>query len=176
MRGLQASLLVTAALGATSLAHAQGLGLGGTAKVGYGVTNRVTGTGGASGSISGLELGFEFPISGFGPIALYGAPSVLMGGRLVRGGDIDGDIYRFLVVARQNVPLTQAYLFAGAGISQARMRTPGFANRSGFATTLGGGVPMTGFIPGAQTSLELAMHQGNAPALRGFTVSLVARF
>jgi hypothetical protein len=145
-------------------------------KIGYGSTESIQDRQNRQRRLTGLELGVDLPL---GPVLpgfdVYASPSVLMGGQFTQGSDLDGFVYRFNLSARRHLT-SEVYGYAAAGVAHTVARGDQFADRSGFNWTVGFGYELGRLIPGAQTQAEILLHQGDAPAFRGYSVGLGIRF
>lgn len=135
-------------------------------KVGYTTGNSFTlNDNTTSARLSGPEIGLEVPFKGVGGLAnVVFAPSVLLGGQLNKGSDLDGYVYRLNLIARTG--MTGANAFYGIGYNYATPRGgANFSKKSGTEIVIGGAAPLIG------GGFEIAYHITSLGPARGFTVS-----
>ena len=94
------TLLPLALFAVAGVASAQRAPLGLRARIGYGVTPQFR-TFGDRRNLSGPEIAFGIPIGRFAGGDVLLEPSFFGGGRLVSGGDNDGDVYRLTLFAHR---------------------------------------------------------------------------
>lgn len=132
---------------------------------------------GDSGRLTGPELGIDLKFQSLGPVNIYFSPSVFLGGKLAHGSDNDGTIYRFMLRAQQNVPLTGFYGFVAAGYAHSQARANEFNDVNAFETQLGAGYSLGGaFLGHFSPNLELSFYQAPRGQLRGVSLGLSVGF
>src|SRR5258707_357806 len=95
---IRLALLVALASGAT-LSQADLLGI--RIRAGLHWTSNFDLRNGGTGHLEGPELGADFPMSNMFGLPIYMSPSIVWGGRLRHGADIDGNVYRFMLTTRK---------------------------------------------------------------------------
>lgn len=162
MRGIVVGML---ALGVVAGASAQSLRV----SAGYGFSNSFDGNAGNSVKLQGLQLGVDLNLYRVGPVGVYLSPSYLSG----KG---EGDVYRFLVTGRFDVPLTGFNVKAGVGFARAVDRGAGFDDQNSFVTMLGVGVPLQTPLSPLAPNLEIQTYLASNGALRGWFFGVSAGF
>lgn len=164
---------LTAVLAVAAAAHAQDTRF----RLSYLSTDRFPLKNGNDGRLTGPELGLDIKFQSIGPVNLYFSPSAFLGGKLAHGSDNDGTIYRFMLRAQQNVPLTGFYGFVAAGYAHSQARANEFNDVDAFETQFGGGFALGGNFLGHFTpNLELSVYQASKGQLRGISVGLNVGF
>ena len=132
---------------------------------------------GDSGRLTGPEIGIDLKFQSFGPVNIYFSPSVFLGGKLAHGSDNDGTIYRFMLRAQQNIPMTGLYGFAAAGFAHSQARNNEFNDVDSFETQLGAGYSLGGtFLGHFSPNLELSFYQAGKGQLRGVSLGVSVGF
>jgi hypothetical protein len=132
---------------------------------------------GGKGNLEGPEVGVDFPIQNLAGIQLYASPSIVFGGKLVHGSDIDGQIYRFMVSARKT--LNRDGFFGSLSLGAAHTESRGlneFKSADGFIGAVGLGSPLKFKILGVSPNFEGRYYFSSKDQLRGFTIGLSASF
>lgn len=144
--------------------------LGANIKVGYTFGNSLTlNDGTTSKRLNGPEIGVEIPAFSLGPTSINFAPSVLLGGQLNHGNDLDGYVYRMMLLGRASA--VGATAFYGIGYSYQTPRGgANFDKKGGVEFQVGGAAPLVG------GGLELTFHSGSVPAARGYSLSYTLKF
>ena len=176
---LNSRILIAAgltAMASVSFAQVPIPSIGAKLHVDYTTTGDFTLKSGSTGHLSGPEIGVEFPLSKAGTgtsLNLY--PSVLLGNS--KGASATkGQVWRFMLSARQNMPGTGFYTFAAAGASYTQSQGGTFNDVNAFETQVGGGLPLTGLLGHLSPSLEVIYHNANKGQLRGFSAGVSVNF
>lgn len=146
-------------------------------KVGYHFTQNFELRNGSSGNLEGPEVAADFPLAKYPGFQLYITPSVMFGGKLTHGSDVDGTIYRFMVTARQT--LTREGLYGGISVGAAHSESRGlneFKDQNGFVTAVSLGTPLKFKFLGLSPSLEGSYYFSSKDQFRGFTIGFAASF
>jgi hypothetical protein len=146
-------------------------------KLGYHFTNSFELKNGNGGSMQGPDIGVDFPMFKFPSIQIYASPSVMLGGKLSHGGDIDGQIYRFMISARQTLTKVGIFGAVGAGVAHSQSRGKNeFRSQNGFLTNITLGVPLKFNFLGITPNFEGSYYFSSQDQFRGFTIGLSASF
>jgi len=146
-------------------------------KLGYHVSQTFELKNGSHGHLEGPEVAADFPLGRFPGLQLYATPSVMFGGKLTHGKDIDGTIYRFMVTARQT--LTRDGLYGAFSLGAAHSESRGlnqFRDENGFVTAVSLGTPLKFKVLGISPSLEGGYYFSSKDQFRGFTIGIAASF
>ncbi len=128
-------------------------------------------------SMSGPEIGVDFPLAKVPGFQLYASPSVVLGGQLFSGSDVDGQIYRFMVTGRQT--LNRDGLFGAVSLGAAHSEPRGgneFRSASGFVGAATIGTPLKFKILGITPNVEGRYFFSSKDQFRGFTIGVSANF
>ena len=167
---MTAKLIPIAALVALAVtANAQVTGF--RIRAGYGWSGSIN-----SRHLQGPEVGLDFPVQKLPLVEIDFTADWLMGGQLVHGGDLDGNVYRFLLSARAQIPGAKVSVFGGLGWATAQSRGGQFASINGEVMQLGVGFPLGMKTPLLAPSLEVAGTFASKSGLSGFNVSLAVHF
>ena len=145
--------------------------------VGYHFTSDFRLRDGGKDSMSGPEIGADFPLTKLPGIQLYVSPSIVLGGQLLSGSDVDGQIYRFMLTARQT--LGRDGLYGAFSIGAAHSEPKGgkeFRSASSVVAGITVGTPLKFKILGITPSVEGRYYWGAKDQFRGFTIGLSASF
>lgn len=142
---------------------------GGKIRVGYTYGNSFTLNDNSSKRLSGPEIGLEIPFRTMGPLSISFAPSVLLGGQLSKGSDLDGYVYRTMILARTNAAVASAFYGVGY-VYQSPRGGAAFDKKGGYEIQIGGAAPLVG------GGLELTYHITNVNAAKGYTLSYLLKF
>jgi hypothetical protein len=145
-------------------------------KAGYGWSGNITDSGGARRKLQGPEVGVEIPVQRLPLVEFAIGVDVLLGGQLSRGSDLDGNVYRFLGIARAHIPGTNMSAWLGAGWATAQSRGGQFGAFNGAITQIGLAIPLGAIIPTMVPTLEVAATMGGKSGLNGVSVGLSFRF
>jgi hypothetical protein len=132
---------------------------------------------GGNGTMSGPEVGIDFPITRLPGIQLYASPSVVFAGRGGLSSGTEGQIYRFSISARQRV--SRDGLFATGSIGFAHSQASAaeeFRSANGFVASIGLGAPLKFKFAGVSPSLEGRYYFSSEDQFRGFTVGFSIDF
>lgn len=141
--------------------------------VGYGSTGDFVNKNDKTVNIVGPEIGLELPFTKIGPVELTFAPSVFLGGRLSHSKDSDGDVYRYLLLARMPVGKEGAYVLAGGGYAHSFDRASQFDAVNGTVGRFGVGFPVRlGPLSSFKPAIEISVYAGPNGQLRGTFFSL----
>ena len=149
-------------------------GVGARFHVGYTTTGNFTMKDGSSAHIAGYEYGVEFPVFKLGGSSINLYPSALIPKK--NSSNSSGKVWRFLLIARQNLPGTQLYTFYAAGVSYTQAEAGAFDDVSAFETQVGGGLPLTGLLGKLSPAVEVAYHNANKGQIKGFTIGVNVSF
>ncbi len=128
-------------------------------------------------AMSGPEVSADFPLFKLPGLQLFATPSVMFGGQLLHGSDIDGTIYRFMVTGRQTV--NKDGLFAGLSAGVAHSVSRGlneFKSADGFISAISLGMPLKFKILGISPNIEGRYYFSSEDQFRGITIGLSASF
>lgn len=156
-----------AALAAVSCAQVTGIRV----RAGYGWSGAIN-----SRHLTGPELGFDLPVQKLPLVEIDFTGDWLMGGQLAHGGDLDGNVYRFMLSARAQVPGAKVSVFGGLGWATAQSRGGQFAAENGEVLQLGVGFPLGAKTPLIAPSLEVAGTFASKSGLSGFNISVAVHF
>lgn len=128
-------------------------------------------------SMSGPEIGADFPLTKLPGIQLFASPSIVFGGQLLSGSDVDGQIYRFMLTARQNLSKEGLYGSVSAGVAHSMSRGGNeFRSASGFVGSAMIGSPLKFKILGITPNVEGRYYFSSEDQFRGFSIGLSANF
>jgi hypothetical protein len=167
--------LVTAVTGFGLVALSSAQLTGFRVRAGYGWSGAINTVSGSR-HMNGPELGVDFPLTHLPLVEVNLTGDVLLGGQLSRGGDLDGNVYRFLLSARAQIPGSKVGVFGGVGWGTAQARGGEFGSFSGSVMQLGVSVPLGASLPLVSPSLEVAGTTASKSGLSGFSVSLAVKF
>jgi|GEM_PF-6819340 len=159
----------------SAMASAQGI-LGVRASLGYGWSGRFESNRLDSISFNGPELSLEFPMLRIPLVAdlSFGA-SAFLGGRLISGGDNDGDVIKLLVNARtRTIPSTSLYGIVGLGYGFSVDRGSQFNESNGLVARFGLGYGLGPTFLGGRAGIETYYVAGPNGQLRGYFFALTA--
>jgi|GEM_PF-1731413 len=171
------TVLACSLAGAAIAAHADGDAIGIRLKVGYHVTQSFELRDHSSGHLEGPEISADFPLSKVPGLQFFVTPSVMFGGQLTHGHDVDGTIYRFMLTARETISKDGLYgaVAAGAAHSESRGLNE-FKDQNGFVSSVTVGMPLKFKILGVTPSLEGSYYISGQDQFRGFSITLSASF
>ena len=170
------SLATLAALSIAADSRASDI-IGIRVKLGYHFSNSFELKNGNGGSMQGPDIGLDFPMFKFPGVQLYASPSVMLGGKLSHGGDIDGQIYRFMLSARQTLTKEGIFGSVGAGVAHSQSRGKNeFRSETGFLSNITLGVPLKFKFLGITPNFEGSYYFSSQDQFRGFTIGLSASF
>lgn len=172
MRKLALTFAVCAAFAA---AHAQLTGI--HVFAGYGWSGSVPNTTTGSTHLVGPEIGFDLPLAHLTQVEFDFRADILLGGQLSHGSDLDGNVYRFLAIARTSIPGSKVSTYAGVGWASAQARAGEFASFNGSVTQLGVSVPV-GAGPASRLAptLEIGTTIAGKSGLGGYSICLGLHF
>lgn len=129
--------LLTASLALAGIACADGEKLGFRLNVGYYIGQSFRLKNGGNGSLNGPALSLDVQLTHSKGIEWAVTPGIVLGGKLAHGSDTDGNIYSFLLTARQQFARDGLYIKAGAGFgfSQSRAGVNAFKDANDFLGT-----------------------------------------
>ena len=164
---LSLGLLVVA-----GFAKAQRVPLGLRVRVGYGFSPNFQTDGGRK-DLTGPEIAFAIPVGAFAGGDLLLEPSFFGGGRLVHGGDNDGDVYRLTLFAHRTLGRGIG-VRAGVGFGLgARGRGGNFDGKSDLIFDLGVEIPFRlKVLKTAQTYADVHNVFSGESQLEGFFVGV----
>ncbi len=146
-------------------------------KVGYHVTQNFELKDHSNGHLEGPEVAADFPLAKYPGIQLYVTPSVMFGGKLTHGSDVDGTIYRFMLTAHQALTKDGFYGAVSAGVAHSETRGLNeFKDQNGFVTALTLGTPLKFKVLGITPSIEGSYYFSSRDQFRGFTIGIAASF
>jgi len=96
---------------------------------------------GNTGSLNGLELAVDFPFSRWHRWELAFTPAIVLGGALGKGGDTDGQVYRFSLSLRSWIS-SAMYAHIQAGFAHTEARNSSFKDVNDFTTGVALGFPI----------------------------------
>lgn len=172
---LKAALACSAATCAVAASATDVIGV--RLKVGYHFSQSFELKDGSSGHLEGPEVAADFPLTKLPGIQLYATPSVMFGGKLTHGSDVDGTIYRFMLTARQT--LNKDGLYGALGIGAAHSETRGlndFKDANSFVSSVSLGTPLKFKLAGIGVSLEGTYYYSTKDQFRGFTIGFAGSF
>ncbi len=158
------------------LASAQDV-IGVRLNVGYHFTHDFRLRDGGRKNMSGPEIGADFPLAKLPGMQIYASPSIVLGGQLFSGSDVDGQIYRFLVTARQT--LNSDGLYGAFSIGAAHSEPKGdnqFRSASSIVAAATIGTPLKFKILGITPNVEGRYYWGAKDQFRGFSIGVSANF
>ena len=172
---MKRALLPIAVLAIAASASAQREPLGFRVRIGYGFTPKFA-TKGERRDLSGPEVAVAIPVGTFAGGDVLLEPSFFGGGRLVHGGDNDGDVYRLTLFAHR-------YLARGIGVRAglgfglgARGRGGNFDGKSGLIFDVGVEIPFKQkLLRSAQTYADVHNVFSGEKQLEGFFVGVGVR-
>ena len=169
-------LIAVASLAAVSAANASDV-IGVRLKIGYHWTNSFELKNGGSSQLEGPEIGLDFPIQKLPGFTIYVSPSVMLGGKLTHGGDIDGTIYRFMLSTRQTISKDGWFAGVSAGVAHSVSRGLNeFRDSDGFVSGVTIGTPLKLKFLGISPNIEGSYYFSTKDQFRGFTLGLSASF
>lgn len=175
-RKLNRTYTVALALAGAAICNAQEV-VGIRVNLGYHWTQGFELRDGSSGDLTGPELGVDFPLFSFAGIQLDASPSVVFGGKLSLGGEVEGQLYRFLATGRKTLTNDGLYVVGGAGFGHSEARgDQEFKSSSGFVGCIALGTPLRFNLFGVSPNVEGRYYFSNEDQFRGFTIGLSARF
>lgn len=146
-------------------------------KLGYHVTNSFELKNGNSGHLEGPEVGIDFPLQKLPGVQIYASPSVMFGGKLKHGGDVDGTIYRFMLSARQTLTKEGVFGSVSAGVAHSISRGLNeFKDSDAFLSGITIGTPLKFKFLGISPNLEGSYYFSSKDQFRGFTIGVSASF
>ncbi|MFI5385833.1 MAG: hypothetical protein ACHQ50_06900 [Fimbriimonadales bacterium] len=164
-------IVATALMGS---AHAQVGGIRFSA--GYGWSGSIPNTTTGSSHLLGPELIAELPAAHMTQVEFDFRADVLLGGQLARGSDLDGTVYRFLLIARTSVPGSKVSTFGGIGWGTAQARAGEFAGFSGMVNQIGLSFPLGIGSSGLAPTVELASSIASRSGLSGYSLTIGLHF
>jgi hypothetical protein len=172
---LKAALACSAATCAVAASASDVIGV--RLKLGYHFTQSFELKNGSTGNLQGPEVAADFPLTKYPGLQLYVTPSIMFGGKLTHGSDVDGTIYRFMVTARQT--LNKDGLFGALGIGAAHSESRGtneFRDANSFVTSACLGTPLKFKLGGIGLNLEGTYYFSTKDQFRGFTIGVSGSF
>lgn len=130
--------LLAAGLAVAALASAQDDKLGFRFNFGYYIGQSFRLRNGGNGALNGPAISLDVQIAKSHGVEWALTPGIVLGGKLMHGSDTDGNIYSFLLTARQNFSRDGFYMKAGAGFgfTQSRANANAFRDSHDFMGTL----------------------------------------
>lgn len=172
---LKAALACSAATCAVAASASDVIGV--RLKVGYHFTQSFELKDGSNGHLEGPEVAADFPLAKYPGIQLYATPSIMFGGKLTHGSDVDGTIYRFMVTARQTLNRDGLYGTFGVGAAHSESRgTNEFRDANSFVTSVSLGTPLKFKLAGIGLSLEGTYYFSTKDQFRGITIGVAGSF
>jgi hypothetical protein len=171
MKSKLVTTIVIASIAAASSAQVTGFRV----RAGWGWSGAIDTTSGSR-HMNGPEFGVDFPLTHLPLVEVNLTGDVLLGGQLSHGGDLDGNVYRFLLSARAQIPASKIGVFGGVGWATAQARGGEFGSINGEVFQLGVSFPLGVNAPLITPSLELAGTMASKSGLSGFSLSIAVRF
>lgn len=170
-------VIVTTALGFTAMMASAQEVIGVRLNVGYHFTTDFRLKDNSKKSMSGPEIGADFPLAKLPGMQLYVSPSIVLGGQLLSGSDVDGQIYRFMLTARQILNSDGLYGAFSIGAAHSEPRgSKDFRSASSVVAGITVGTPLKFKILGITPNVEGRYYWGAKDQFRGFTIGLSANF
>jgi phage tail tape-measure protein len=142
--------------------------------VGYGFSGGIERPQGGTARLQGPVVAFNVPIGETAGFAADLTASAFFGGRLISGGDADGDVLRLMVTGRRPIGET-LNLVLGGGVSVSSARGNAFRNESGGVLLLGAGYRLRGFQERFAPWLEFHVYTSPQSSLRSTEIVLSGR-